>query len=239
MIRDVINKRVLFLFMVLFSLTCKKAKIEGPAIRFENHVYDFGEVKKGINISHTFSFSNPGSDTLVLKSVRPSCPSCTNIEEYDKIIVPGGKGKIRVTYKAGGFPRHVEHKIYVDANIKKTDRIVLKLKGDIMGEINTIEVMPEPLDFGRIAATDSIRASKVIVKNFFEKSLFINDIISPDESTEILVETVVEGKEYLISIKLYSPFKKGENRGTVTLKTNLEERPEILVPYVYSYNPKE
>ena len=239
MIKYVRISIMLLFFAIFLVFNCKKAKVEGPAIQFESKVYEFGEVNKGTTVSHTFSFSNPGSDTLVLESVHPSCPSCTNIEEYDRILAPGRKGKIRATYEATGFPRFVAHKIYVTTNIPGTERIVLMLKGNIMGEINTIEIMPKPLDFGKIAPTDSIRESKVVVKNFFEKELFITDVISPNKKTEVLVETVQKGKEYMINVRLHSPFNKGEKRETITLKTNLEEKPEILVPYVYYFNPEE
>ncbi len=241
MVENIINKDMLLLFLILLTLTCKKTKIEGPAIRFKNEVYNFGEVRKGEIVSHTFSYYNPGSDTLVLENVNPSCPSCTNVEEYDKIIAPGRRGNIRITYKASGIPRFVDHKIYITTNIPARERIILTLNGNIVGEekIDTIVVLPQPLDFGRIEPTDSIRESSVRVKNFFEKELFITDIIPPNKKTEISVETAREGEEYIINIRLHSPYKKGENREIITLETNLEEKPEILVPYIYSFNPEE
>jgi hypothetical protein len=203
MVKYTINKGMSLLFLTLLTLTCGKEKIEGPAIRFENEVsdfgdvkevYNFGEVKNGGTVSHTFSYYNPGSDTLVLKNVHSTCASCTIVEEYDKIIVPGGKGKIRVTYKAKGATRPVHQKIYITTNIPDGDRIALMLKGNLIGEekINTIKVVPHPLNFGRIEPTDSIRESKVRVRNFFEKALFITDIIPPNDKTEISVETAVE-----------------------------------------------
>lgn len=241
MMKCLIKMVTLSLLLILFTSTCKKTKIEGPAIRFESEVYDFGEVEKGGTISHTFLYYNPGSDSLVLINVYPSCPSCTNIDEYDKIITPGSKGKIQITYRASGTPRFINHKIYVITNIPDKERITLTLNGYITGkeEINTIKVVPELLNFGRIEPTDSIRGCRVRVKNFFEKPLFVTDMIPQNKKTEVSVETVLEGKEYIIDIRLHSPFKKGENREIITLKTNLEEKPEILVPYIYSFNDEQ
>lgn len=240
MVKYMINKDIFLLFLILLTLTCGK-KIEGPAIRFKNEVYNFGELKQGGTVSHTFSYFNPGSDTLVLENVHPSCPSCTHIEEYDKIIAPGGRGKMRITYKAAGISRFVDHKIYITTNISDTARIILTLNGNITEEekIDTTQVVPDLLNFGRLEATDSIRDCSVRVKSFFEKPLFITDIIPQNKKTEAWVETTSEGKEYIINIRLHSPFKKGENREIITLKTNLEEQPEILVPYVYSFNPEK
>jgi hypothetical protein len=241
MVNNIINKDMLLLLVILLTLTCKKTKIEGPAIRFKNEVYNFGEVKQEGTVSHTFSYYNPGSDTLVLENVNTSCPSCTIVEEYDKIIAPGRKGKMRITYKASGIPRFVDHKIYITTNILDGARIILTLNGNITEEekIDTIQVLPDLLDFGRLEATDSIRDCSVRLYNFFEKPLFITDITTSNKKTEVWVEATRESKEYIIYIRLHSPFKKGENRETITLKTNLEEQPEILVPYVYSFNPEE
>jgi hypothetical protein len=124
---------IFFLFSLVFIQSCKKERIEGPAIRFESDIYNFGEAKLGEVISHTFPFFNPGSDTLVLESVRPSCPSCTNIDEYDEKVVPGGKGKIRITYKVAGIPRYADHKVYVETNIPDTTaKVTLTITGNII-----------------------------------------------------------------------------------------------------------
>jgi hypothetical protein len=231
----------LLFFAIFLMFNCKEVKVKGPSIRFESKVYEFGEAKRGDTISHTFSFFNTGSDTLILENVHPSCPSCTNIDEYDKIIAPGGKGKISVTYKVGVSSRYVEHKIYIKTNIPDGDRIILTLNGNILGEkrFDTIVVIPETLNFGRMEPTDSIRVSKVRVKNYFENPLYITGFIPPNEKTEVSVETVQRGKQYIINIRLHSPFKEGENRETITLETNLKEKPEILVPYIYSFHPEE
>lgn len=250
MAKHIIDKGLSLFFLTLLALTCRKEKIEGPAIRFDNEVtgfgdvkavYNFGEINNGETLSHTFSYFNPGSDTLVLRNVHSTCPSCTIIENYDKIIAPGGKGKIRVTYKAKGASRPVHQKTYITTNIPEGNRIALMLKGTLIGEkrTDTIKVVPYPLNFGRIEPTDSFRESKVRVKNYFTKALSVTDIIASNNRTEVSVETALEGKEYIIVVRLHPPFKKGENRETITLKTNIEEQPEITVTYVYSFNPDE
>ncbi|MBI5183543.1 MAG: DUF1573 domain-containing protein [Nitrospinae bacterium] len=44
----------------------------GAKIRCEEESYDFGEIKQGDKVSHTFTFTNTGDEVLVLKSVRGS-----------------------------------------------------------------------------------------------------------------------------------------------------------------------
>ena len=44
----------------------------GAKIKFEGESYDFGEIKQGDRVSHTFTFTNTGDEVLMLKSVRGS-----------------------------------------------------------------------------------------------------------------------------------------------------------------------
>ena len=123
---------ILFLFTLLFIQSFKNEKIQGPAIRFESDTCNFGEAPRGKILSATFSFFNPGSDTLVLESVRPSCPSCTNIDEYDKRVAPGGRGEVLITYKVDGIPRYIEHKVYITTNIPDAKDITLVISGHLV-----------------------------------------------------------------------------------------------------------
>jgi thiol-disulfide isomerase/thioredoxin len=230
---------ILFFCLILCIQSCNNEKIKRPAVRFENEIYNFGEVEKGEILSHTFLFFNPGADTLVLESVRPSCTSCTAIGEYDKKVLPGRTGKIQVTFKTASFRGYVNHKIYVRTNIPDRDNVVLTITGNVAGKAEaptTLEVIPQPLMFGEINKGDTLLDGKVRIRSFFEKPLLITGIIPPDERTEVIVDVLNEGKEYVINIKVHSPFKRGTNGEVITLKTNLEEWGEIVIPYVYSYN---
>jgi hypothetical protein len=139
MIKSVRDVVIFFLFILLCIQSCKNERIKGPAIRFESDTCNFGEAPRGKILSSTFLFFNPGSDTLVLESVRPSCSSCTNIDEYDKRVAPGGRGKIRITYKVAGIPRYIEHKVYVTTNIPDAKDIILVISGQLVKS----EAMPE------------------------------------------------------------------------------------------------
>jgi hypothetical protein len=234
---------IFFLFSLVFIQSCKKERIEGPAIRFESDIYNFGEAKLGEVISHTFPFFNPGSDALVLESVRPSCPSCTNIDEYDEKVIPGGKGKIRITYKVAGIPRYADHKVYVETNIPDTTvKVTLTITGNIVAEAKIpagLEVIPYPLIFGDIDAGDTLLRGTVKLRSLLDEEFLITGVIPPREKSEINVEVVEEGKEYIIDIAIHPSFKSDGNRKEITLKTNLEDSPVIIIPYAYTFNPPE
>lgn len=239
MVKYIGNKVILFFFVVLFIQSCKNERIKGPAILFESDTCYFGEIKNEEVIYLTASFFNPGSDTLVLESVRSSCSSCTKIDEYDARVTPGGSGKIHMTYKAKTdyFPLYVINMVYVKTNISDKPDITLIVTGRVVETPAEIQVIPRALMFGAIDRKDTLLTGTVRLRSHFDEALIISDIIPPNEKTKIKVTMLEEGKDYIIDVAVHSPFKKGEIGEEMTLKTNLKERPVIVVPYVYSFNP--
>jgi uncharacterized protein (DUF58 family) len=57
--------------------------------------HDFGRVKCGEPLSHTFVLTNQSSDVLLIEDVKPSC-GCTK-GDFDKRIEPGKSGKITLS----------------------------------------------------------------------------------------------------------------------------------------------
>lgn len=68
-------------------------------IVFEKESHDFGNVKKGETVEHTFKFTNIGKKELVVEFASGSC-GCT-VPDYPKeAIAPGQTGEIKVVYTA-------------------------------------------------------------------------------------------------------------------------------------------
>ncbi len=243
MVKSTRNTVILGFLLVLFVQNCKNERVKGPAIRFESRVYDFKEAKIGEFLSHTFLFSNPGTDTLMLEGVRPSCHSCTHIKEYDERVLPGGRGKILIEYKVAGIPRYVDHEVYVETNVPDTTaRVILTIKGEIVAEAKIpvgLEVAPYPLIFGDIDKGDTLLKGTVKIRSHLDKEFLITDVIPPQEKSEINIDVVEQGKEYIVNIAIYPSFKNDDNRKEITLRTNLEDNPIIIIPYAYTFTPPE
>ncbi|SDE67066.1 DUF1573 domain-containing protein [Riemerella columbipharyngis] len=64
--------------------------------------FDFGDVKSGSIVSHTFEISNTGKKPLIISEVKPGC-GCT-VSEFTKTpILPGKKGKITLKFNTSSF----------------------------------------------------------------------------------------------------------------------------------------
>jgi len=103
--------------------------IDNPTeIAFEEMSYDFGTVKDGDIVEHTFKFKNIGEQTLILINVTGSC-GCTVPEEWPQYpIEPGGSGEIKVEFNSTGRVGNVRKNVRVEANTNPT-MTVLTING--------------------------------------------------------------------------------------------------------------
>lgn len=102
------------------------------AIQFEETVHDFGNIKEGEKVEHTFKFKNTGNVPLILTGVQPSC-GCTASDYTKEPVAPGGEGTISLTFDSKGKPGTVNKTATVKANIAGGQTII-SFKGNVEGE---------------------------------------------------------------------------------------------------------
>ncbi|TRZ42754.1 DUF1573 domain-containing protein [Robertkochia solimangrovi] len=115
-----------------------EAATKFPVMTFEEKVYDFGTIPKGVPVEKVFKFKNTGDAPLVITSAKSSC-GCT-IPEWmeDKPVAPGETGEILVKYNASGV-NDISKTVTIMANTEKgSEQIVIKAfveaKSDAEGE---------------------------------------------------------------------------------------------------------
>lgn len=74
----------------------------GPptTIAFKAMEHDFGTIKQDSENKHVFTFTNTGSNPLIIQSAKGSC-GCTVPKYPQEPVPPGGTGEIEVVYKPG------------------------------------------------------------------------------------------------------------------------------------------
>lgn len=87
-------------------------------IVFREYEHDFGKVAQGEKVAYTFTFTNEGSENVVLESVTTSC-GCT-VPMYDKKpVAPGGEGSLEVVFDTSGRQGKQTKTITVKSNASK------------------------------------------------------------------------------------------------------------------------
>lgn len=102
------------------------------AIEFEETVHDFGNIKEGEKVEHTFKFKNTGNVPLIVTAVQPSC-GCTASDFTKDPVAPGGEGTISLTFDSKGKPGTVNKTATVKANIEGGQTLI-SFKGNVEGE---------------------------------------------------------------------------------------------------------
>lgn len=100
-------------------------------VEFATEEHDFGQVKDGDIVRHTFKFTNSGSNPLVVQRAKASC-GCTVPTWTKEPIAPGETGEIAVEFnsknKAGMQTKTITVTGNFDGNINK----VLRIKGEVL-----------------------------------------------------------------------------------------------------------
>lgn len=78
-----------------------QAKVAGPQIQFEETKYEFGAVKTGDVVDHTFKFKNVGTQPLVISNIGVTC-GCTTPEWSREPIMPGKSGTVVAKFNTAG-----------------------------------------------------------------------------------------------------------------------------------------
>jgi|SRR5690606_18685717 len=73
----------------------------GPQITFAESSHDFGDIKQGDKVEHTFTFKNSGTEPLILSNVLTTC-GCTATNWPRDPIAPGKSGEITVKFNSAG-----------------------------------------------------------------------------------------------------------------------------------------
>lgn len=70
-------------------------------IKFEESTYDYGTIKDGEKIKHSYKFTNTGKNPLIISDAKGSC-GCTVPDWPREPIAPGKTGEIKVEFNSTG-----------------------------------------------------------------------------------------------------------------------------------------
>jgi hypothetical protein len=109
-------------------------KPEGPlpAIEFAQAEHDFGSIKEGDVVEHSFAFKNTGEAPLIISNAQPSC-GCT-VPDWTKEAIPvGGTGYIKAKFDSKGKPGLQNKTITVFSNAYPKQSVV-RFKAMVMAK---------------------------------------------------------------------------------------------------------
>ena len=119
-------KQLYTLSFILFSFF--NSFSQKPEIVFETPEYNFGDIQENKGkVSHKFSFTNNGKESIRILTVKPSC-GCTTPNWSKDEIKPGKKGFIIAEYNPKGRPGVFRKSLSVITNDNRRSLIFIKGK---------------------------------------------------------------------------------------------------------------
>lgn len=97
-----------------------------PIINFTQKEYDFGDIKQGDIVEHTFQFKNTGKQPLIIAGVQTTC-GCTATKWSNQPIMPDAFGSITVQFNSSGKQGIQNKVVTVKSNASnQVERVIVK-----------------------------------------------------------------------------------------------------------------
>ncbi len=198
-----------------------------PKLRCDELIHDFGEVWSGEQVEHAYVIHNDGKSPLELLNVRPSC-GCT-VVDFDKVIAPGGQGKVTVKLSTVRMAHEVSKTVMVESNDPLRRSITLTLKGKVKPRIS---VEPASAAFGSVTDRGTELVRKIKVTNHTEEPMKLQRMPLPPGQKTVFQAEVAEvepGKVAEITVRVAPPIPEGSSSLLLRFQTGIEKEKEIPV----------
>jgi hypothetical protein len=103
----------------------------GAVIKFEKSTHDFGDIKQGDKVEESFSFTNTGTEPLVITNVEVTC-GCTAPKWPRDPIAPGGKAEILVVFNSANKSGAQNKVVTVVSNAVNPEEALIKFKANVL-----------------------------------------------------------------------------------------------------------
>lgn len=118
------------LFFALAGIKTVNAQTaNGPQIKFEKDVHDYGNIKQHSSGACEFKFTNTGNAPLVISNAQGSC-GCTVPDWPKDPIKPGASAVIKVNYDTKRVGP-INKQVTVTSNDPDNPTVILKIKGNV------------------------------------------------------------------------------------------------------------
>ncbi|WP_257667863.1 DUF1573 domain-containing protein [Parapedobacter tibetensis] len=126
-------KKIATICAILIAFVCTTAlgqQASKAEFKFNAESHDFGKIPQNNPVSHEFSFTNVGTEPIIISQVKPSC-GCSVAEFTKTPVKPGESGKIKVTYDAKAKQPFTKN--FTIRSNTKTPVKTLYIKGEVTG----------------------------------------------------------------------------------------------------------
>lgn len=107
-----------------------KAPVKQGEVHKDPNFYDFGKVKEGDVIKHTFILKNKESKTVNIVGVNTSC-ACTSSKVDVKSLAPGQEVPVELEFDTKGYPGVRKRQLFVHTDSTVNPLIIFEVQADV------------------------------------------------------------------------------------------------------------
>ena len=146
---------------------------------------------------------------------------------YDKVIPPGGEGKISIKMKTGNLKGKIKKSIRVYTNDPAYNKGILTLT--FTASIKPIIDVKPSANISLRGKRGETQSAKVTITGIEDRPLKLEEkYFDLTDIVEYSLDTIEENRSYMVSIKNI-PGASDSFKGYLRLKTNYPEKPEIKI----------
>lgn len=114
-----------------FSSLSAEERAKAAHAEFASTTFNFDQLKQGEKVSYEYELTNTGGSDLIIRKVNASC-GCTAVVMDNKVIKPGEKTGIKVTFNSAGKLGKQNKTVTVITNDPDKPREILWIRGEIV-----------------------------------------------------------------------------------------------------------
>jgi hypothetical protein len=218
--------------LIAASVVAQESGIAGPKLEVPEKILDKGTVAKGDVVEANFRLVNEGSETLLVKSVRPTC-GCT-VADYDREIAAGGSGWVKAKLDTADFSGPVSKSILVMTNDPQDPTVSLVIKADVKPYV---EVLPRPLIRFNALKHEQLTQKVTIVSGDGEHDFKVTGVDSSVPYLEAAVRRLGQeeqlagrpGPQYEVALSLAEDAPMGPVNAQLSVHTDHPKAPTVLI----------
>lgn len=205
--------------------------VAAPKIEISPETKEAGTVPKGQMIQTTFVVKNAGGSDLIISDARPGC-GCT-VASFDKLIKPGGQGKIITSVDTKNFSGPISKSLLVLSNDPDRPQVNLFIKATVKPFVDIL-----PLPYVRFALVKGDSDTRDVMLVSEEKSFDpkIVESAQPYVKAEVMPAGEKDkiqghgGKQYKLKITITPDAPEGLLNAPIRIATGVPEQPNLEVP---------
>ncbi len=186
--------------------------------------YDFGAVKQGERVVHSFYIKNTLAVPLKIARIDLSTPGMTT--RVKPVIDPGAAGEIEIAWNTSRVVRDVTARAIVHFMGDQHPDLTLVLSGRVTSEIEAIPLAGFYISLFK----DESAENSITLLNHRDHPLVIGKVYAQSSHFSSSLETPTPGQVYKLSVKVPAGLQPGRYAETIDLETNDQNNPTIHIP---------